>query len=116
VSDTKTQSSSVVLDRREWDSLVEDVRRLAQTYERLLSRIDVRMTSPQGTREARPPGQEKGLSGSGAFGFTGVGQEPVISPATFPRMSSRVCVYCGAGLDSADRFCRICGGRQMTTT
>ncbi len=59
MSDTKTQSSSVVLDRREWESLVEDVRRLAQTYERLLSRIDVRMTRPQGTREARPPGRRR---------------------------------------------------------
>jgi len=33
----------------------------------------------------------------------------LLGEETSQRVTSRVCLYCGADLDSADKFCRICG-------
>lgn len=112
MSDTKTRSSSVVLDRNEWESLVADVRRLAQTYEHLLIRISGGRANLQGARGRRPPGQEKRSGASGVLGFLGLKQEPVTPRAPFPGTPARVCLYCGTNLDPADKFCRICGRKR----
>ena len=112
MSDKKTQSSSVTLDRNEWESLVEDVKRLAQLYERLLRRISDKETNLQEKRGEKSSGQEKGSGG--ILGFLGLKKEQGTSPSTLSRKAARMCQYCGADFDPRDKFCRICGRKQVT--
>jgi len=91
---------SIVLDRNEWEGLVGEVRKLAEAYNKLLTRAKKQEPVYSWRGGEKPHGLRKAPLSSIILSFFGL--KPKATPARF-------CPHCGIDIDPRDRFCRICG-------
>ncbi len=97
---SKAQPSSIVLDRNEWEAFIDEVMKLVQAHDKLLTLLKRTKTKWSLSGENRCSIPAKSSFASAILNFFGLKSK---------RVSRRFCSYCGVAVEFGDRFCRICG-------